>query len=148
MTDLSSLITALEKAEGPSRELDARIHHFLNPEQRILLDPGSVRPRRDAVYGPLSAMPMDNWTDWEGVCRHIAAPPVTASLDAATALVERLLPGCAITTSTIDKPAAGIWRKSADGPWHMLNVETTQHAATLPIAICLAALKAREAGDA
>lgn len=85
MTDLTSLIEKLEKAEGPSRDLDVEIMNTLaprSPDEKRLFD-GKVYP---ATWGAVGQ-----------VCDHIRyfveAPFLTSSIDAAVALAERVLPG-------------------------------------------------------
>jgi hypothetical protein len=93
---LSELRERVEKAGGPSRELDARIWHALNPDQDIVLDQGKAfgpGPKRAALRGPLRSFPIDGWEDWDSVAIHIGAPLLTASIDAALTLVDRKLPG-------------------------------------------------------
>lgn len=84
---LDDLIARLEAATEGSRELDVRIHAALHPNQRVMFDSGSIRPAREATYGPLSNFGLDGWEDWEALARLFDAPQVTTSLDAALTLV-------------------------------------------------------------
>lgn len=93
---LQELLERVEKADGPDRELDARIWKALNPDQQVLFDGGDVRTRRPAEYGRLADLPLDGFGDWEGIAGHIGAPCMTASVDAALALVETKLPGWSV----------------------------------------------------
>lgn len=83
MSDLSSLIARLEKAEGPSRDLDVEIMNTLDPrspDEKRLFD-GKVYP---ATWGAVGQ-----------VCDHIRyfveAPFLTYSIDAAVSLAERVV---------------------------------------------------------
>lgn len=88
MTDIAGLIERLEAATGPDRELDAAIVAHLNN--------ASVRrypPQTD--FGPGA-----RWQFWSLDGAHFLGneskfpvPALTASLDAALALVERVRPG-------------------------------------------------------
>lgn len=89
----ANLLSRLQGLTAPDREVDTLIHYALFPETEVLLDPGDMRTKRPGRYGPLSEMPMDCWTDYDAICHHIGAQPYTASLDAAVALCERVLPG-------------------------------------------------------
>lgn len=82
------LIAKLEGATGPDREIDARLWQRVNPNISVLHDPGNVRDRREAVRGSLASFPMEGWADYGAVADGIGAPRLTASLDAALALVE------------------------------------------------------------
>lgn len=80
-------LAEVEGAAGPSRELDARIAlHF-----------GWTRERDREVFAPHHEPPWA-WTDPDGFsCGHVrdegAPVALTSSIDAALALVERVLPG-------------------------------------------------------
>jgi len=80
MTDIAELLERVKAATGPGRELDAAIVLTLEPEAF----PNTVRSVED---------------DGTIVCGHYGAytfhdaPELTASIDAALALVERALPG-------------------------------------------------------
>jgi len=73
MTDLPSLITRLREADGPSRELDADIM-------------AAVTNGKAAEY----QAEFPGWY-WDGYRCHCCAEKITASLDAAVALAERLV---------------------------------------------------------
>lgn len=93
-TTLHELRARVLGATKGDREIDARIHHALFPDQRVLLDAGSIRPpRREPIYGALRDFPIDGWTDWDGIAITLEAAPCTTSIDAAVALAERVLPG-------------------------------------------------------
>lgn len=71
--DLAALLVRVEKAEGADRELDTRIW------QVLVFDPKLLKPGHD-------------WLKTPGL--GYSKPAYTASLDAALALCERVLPGC------------------------------------------------------
>lgn len=80
MVELSELIARLEAARGPDRELDADLsEHF-----------GGVFYQHPS------------WS----VQTYVTAAPLTASIDAALALVERLLPGW---WRSVSESAGGWW---------------------------------------
>lgn len=76
MTDLPTLISMLEKAEAGGRELDA----LVAVASGLATEINPKNPERVRYIGEHSDF-------------YLAATPVTRSLDAAVALVERLLPG-------------------------------------------------------
>lgn len=83
--DLTSIIEKLEKAEGPSRDLDVEIMNALaprSPDEKRLFD-GKVYP---ATWGAVGQ-----------VCDHIRyfveAPFLTSSTDAAVSVLNEALPG-------------------------------------------------------
>lgn len=93
--DLQVLLAKVEAATGPDREIDCLIWKIAEPERTIMFDAGKAfgrGPKHSATYGKLSDFPLKNWDDWEAVARHIEAPTLTASIDAALALLERMLP--------------------------------------------------------
>lgn len=134
MNDLDSLKHRVDAATGPSRELDYRIQYALFPDQQVLLNPGDVRSRREAVRGPLSEMPVDGWEDWEGVALHAGADVYTASLDAALALMEKMLPGCDFDLSRVTAYAAGVIEGGPNLSCE-INYDNRQWGNTLPLAI-------------
>ncbi|MDW7555362.1 MULTISPECIES: hypothetical protein [Azospirillum] len=88
MTDTKSTLLELaarvEAAEGPSRELDARIEQRLHPQKPVLLDPGSVgRVKREPKWGVLADFTIDGWDDFRAVADAFGAPSYTANADAA-----------------------------------------------------------------
>lgn len=82
--DLSALIKRVEKATGPDRRIDAEIlcafHGYVMHEES---DPAN------GIFAFWDGKP------WESTCHNCTIwPKVTASLDAALALVEEKLPDC------------------------------------------------------
>jgi hypothetical protein len=110
---MTDLIATLSGLTGPDREVDARIC------------------RR------LAGNPKDHWYDFLGVwTTDNTCPELTASLDAITALVERVLPGCDWEAEKWDgRGIAGI------------NSGANETAATPVIALCIAILKAVDGRD-
>ena len=132
----ADLIAALEKAEGPSRELDGDIAEMC----------GVVPAELEAmgVKRSIARRGRGSWYGAEGAFWH--APAYTASLDAALTLVPN---GWVFTLSTDDNasfPNAAAHARCANVPWASayVNRVSDAHAATPAIALCIAALKARE----
>lgn len=93
MTDLNALLERVRAATGPDRELDCLIWQTAEPDRRVMMDQGKAfgpGPKRPASYGRLADFPMEKWDDWEAIGGWIDAPRLTASIDAALALVERM----------------------------------------------------------
>jgi hypothetical protein len=96
LSDLSSLIAEVEKADKPDRGLDAKISAVLEPH---LFDaPGftPIRPIPDFRYDP-----SENVIRFEGggLMDIRFFPPVTSSIDAAVSMAERVLPNWQINLS-------------------------------------------------
>lgn len=116
----SDLIAKLEALDGPSREVDLE----------IAIATGAV-PDEVAKYGPhLRRIEMRR------------VDPYTASLDAAIALVERVLPGWTLMLDDRMGPSAKLLP-----PNQISSAEDRTKAATLPIALLIALLRAKEARD-
>lgn len=134
MTDLQGLLERVEKASGPDREVDLLI---------VELFPES--PAADIVVGRVR-----RWIDARQPHQYSANAfnagqlPYTASLDAALALVERVLPGSVSDVLHEARAAVGrkhalhirFWKPDVDGPY----------AAALARAVLAALLKALIAG--
>lgn len=103
----AEIIERLEKATGPSRELDGRIGYIFDiGESDSGLRWRDVVRTHDFSWAELGER-MDRRTSiWRTLIPHY-----TASLDATIALVERKLPGCMWSVSNIDGPDATIWLK-------------------------------------
>jgi hypothetical protein len=137
MTSLSNLRARVEGAEGPSRKLDVWIWKATAPDEyrRDMYRSAVLRPRGQAIE------------DFEPGWAVKAAPPYTASLDAALALVERVLPGrdWSLTTDLWGKLfMATIW-KDAGGDIAG-EAETRSTPALALLAALLRALESTEAG--
>lgn len=141
MTDLTSLIEKLEKAEGASRGLDAEISAVVEPH---LFDaPG---------FTPIRPIPNFRYDSGENVIRFEGGglmdvrffPPVTSSIDAAVFLAERVLPGWRHAYEKRTNGTCLAWADIAD---EEPAVPTT--AATPALALVLATLRALQSrGDA
>ena len=75
MSDLTALLERVRAATGPDRELDGAVMDAVDP----LPNPAQTR-----------------WECISGQEFHLTVPPLSASVDAALALVERMLPGAYI----------------------------------------------------
>lgn len=128
MPDYSELLSRIEQASGPDRELDFWI------SIRFPIDE-PTRHSDDELQADI---------DLVGIEGMVIDAPYTASLDATVALVERMLPGA-------------VWSagKGWDGPWSCIDTSGTMcnhegRAATTVLALLTAlfrALSAREAKD-
>ncbi len=132
---MMGLLERVEAAAAGSRELDKALM-VLVPEPVKPLDPHWIY----ALGG--TAIPME-WVD-NG---YFDPWPVTASIDAALALVERMLPGA---TWTHDMDAEGrdgshviglAWRENETADW----IIEEARAATVPLAVVAALLRALRA---
>ena len=129
MSALKELLERVEKAEGPDRELDGAIADALG------LAPDNLT-RVSATYYEYTPDPDKGW--WE-------AGRYTASIDAAVALVEKKLPGCALAIGTMKfiqpgVPWATIWTTGGDPKWNA-------DAKTPALALIAALLKALIASE-
>lgn len=139
---VAELIEKLEKAERPRRDLDVAIADAVLPQ------------REDACFHVGGRLLPPKWAATGSVADahyyYIAAPHVTTSLDAAVALAERVLPGWSIFTclgQTVwpDKPPCSAdvgSREFQDDIDGHDQENSTGFAPTLPLALCLAILKA------
>lgn len=128
---MTRLITSLEQAGEGSRELDAMLFRHFGSELPTAFGP--VRIDLAWQDDGSALMPVGD------LQVRFSAPPVTTSLDAALALAERVHPGlhAALYTSDGDKSRQAMitvpTRK--DGPFNAT-------AATIPLALCIAILRA------
>lgn len=81
-SDLQALLSRLEAAQGADRELDAALW--------LVFTPGATRR---TLHVPHWKKPYEIDETRDATGRLIVVPAVTASIDAALALVERVLPG-------------------------------------------------------
>lgn len=159
---MSDLIAKLEKLEGPDREVDAEIvfDAFASPVGKHKEDGGPI--------GYIDITDQPSWNlglrfpgkdrEWFSACRKqikgetllierdgsyvlmnsLRVPELTASLDAAIALVERVLPGWD-------------WGRDDDQRMYLYPPNTDEclsaRGATPAIALLIALLKAKEAQD-
>jgi hypothetical protein len=128
MTDLSSLIERLEKATGPSRDLDVEIMNAL--------DPRSSDEKR--LFG--GKLYQASWGAVGQLCDHIRyfveAPFPTSSIDAAVSLAERVSPNWQINLSIFHDTLAEASFGNREAP------HARSKAPKPALAICLATLRA------
>lgn len=123
--DLAELRERVRAATGPDRELDFAL-------KRLWSDIAARLTFKEAIEAP-----------------GFTLPPYTASVDAALALVERMLPGWAynlqvirdVTTRTEQDAVADFWLPSIRTK-HLHRERFRANAQTLPLAILLALLDA------
>lgn len=130
MADLTALIERLEKADGPDRELDGSIHNRLFGTEYVR------SPR--SVTGFLTSSENNG-------CPTV--PAYTASIDAAVALAERVLPG---SLYRIEKLGDGSGLPTSKRGWATAGLPGEQeqaYAATPALAICIATLRALSAQE-
>lgn len=141
---LQSLLDQVESAEGASRELDARIHHALFPDQTVMFSAGSLRPKEHASFGDLRDFPIDGWDDYDAVARLFDADQYTSSVDAALALFERVLPGWFDVTGKLRNGAfiATVSEPVDPGDCHDAETAQSSEAPTRALALISAILKA------
>lgn len=141
MSDLADLIGRLESATGPDRQLDAEIVVAITPDV-VGIEP-TVMNKREWLF---RFDPPRRWLEsW------LSVPAYTASLDAAVTLVPE---GWAIASLE--------WWPMRQGGAGVALFETDSHGGydreycrdvrvgccwTPALALCIAALRAREAGD-
>lgn len=133
MQKLEELIAALERAEGPDRWLDAKVAAALEPHRFDASPFSNIRPIPNFRLGKS-----------EGVIRFEGGglmdmrffPAVTASIDAAVALVDRVLPEVKLEiTTTGFKPGCTVVMGG--------TVTGGAYAATPALAITIATLRAK-----
>lgn len=129
MTDIPTLISMLEKAEAGGRELDAHLFAYVNG--------GRIHWISETSGELVWEKPIDGF--WIRRPSHLKKMPrYSQSLDAAVALVARLLPGWNWWLGRIGR--AAVDRKNPHSRFEAIN--------PIPaIALCLAALKALEEWD-
>lgn len=126
MSDLSSLIARLEKAEGPNYAIEVGIFKFFNPEYS------------DYVQGRGGLVHRSDGED-QRVLSNVRPPNVTASIDAAVSLAERVLPGFGISIDT--HPVYGDWWDASIFD-QMPKTISNARKQTGPLALVLATLRA------
>jgi len=121
---MSDLISRLENADGPDRELDDDIAHHLGvvPVGYALTVTASAVPEIDYTYAPPAGTAGSIWT----------TPRLTASIDACLEVAERV------------GLNAGWIMGEAQHRWLDLNRPTKEFRKELPTAILIAIMKARE----
>lgn len=141
MSDLPHLLTRIESAEKADRELDFAVALASGLYQ--LQEPEGGREEGDTTQYVRYVHPIYKtvWSGSIGAC----VPEITASVDAALALVERMLPGWAWRIEYWPGQSAKVdlWERGADG-WHSYPMVSLQHVRgkTPALAILAALLKA------
>jgi len=131
MGDLRELIERLEKADGPALVLDGMIWCAVNGYEFVQWDGAGCVYRK--VDGP----------EWDRGIKHISARevrPYSASLDAAIALCERVLPGWSLNLEFTNGIADDVYLL---GPEH--RYDRPDQCSSPPVAgkpICIALLLA------
>lgn len=135
MTDLSSIIELVEKATGPSDELDANIRCALLVKDTAAYVAQSTHNGAWLIYsGEYNGRPRLYENRDRSISHEVWRGGYTASIDAAVALAERVMPGCRMElTTTGFKPGASLVTEFGIAG---------AYAATLPLAILLATLRA------
>ncbi|MFS2326645.1 hypothetical protein U2P60_14715 [Brucella sp. H1_1004] len=125
-----TLIDRLSKLDGPDREVDAQIYILFNiPTERA--------GRIDYANGMVGWWPKDG-----PYVSAVTVPAYTASVDAAIALAARLFPGTEYEfTNLYNIVRVTIEMNGEFGGFH------GEHVNSLPIAICIALLRAKEASE-
>lgn len=128
MTDRTELIVRLEGLDGPCREMDAEIHLLLNPDDDVTI-------YRDEDTGEIAFIEVtypDGETDLDEILSY------TASIDTSVTLIPS---GCDWLVNSRSN-FAHVWenKETGDGSWDTNDSVP----ANLPIAICIAAMHARQ----
>jgi len=139
MTDLAGLIERLEGATGKDPELDADLRWALDRQR-------AERAYWNGALGMPRALPEHAKLAGLGRISVISAfPSLTASLDAALAFVERVLPGWRVSIDS-DQDRGPMWRAAVKPCGSHYTAKPTgwiyAMQATAPLAILIAALKA------
>lgn len=140
MTDLKALLERVEAATGPDDDLDAEVW--------LAIVPGASRKNLLADWP--DEEPLWEYHDAERntLFRAGLVPSLTASIDAALALVERVLPGAygSVRFGSAPLGAIIIWDERAEtaaGNVMITSQSATGEAATAPLAIVTALLNAK-----
>lgn len=141
----AELIAALEAATGPSRELDVRIFALSN-DPAIIREPGDHRGRGIVTWA-LSRWIKEEACDaspvwWEYLAGCVQAPRYTSSIDTALTLVpEGWSWDCGLIINDRDF-TSHVWRDEPTEAGIMRGKGPTP-----ALALCVAALRAREGKD-
>lgn len=137
MTDIKALVERLEAADGPDRELDLAIRNrfgdFL-PFSALEADYVSVLDGKPVVAARATYPP-------DGSALYL--PRYTASIDAAVAFAERVLPGCywriekMTPARAISSPGSAFWATCGSA-----GEQESAYAKTAPFALLIATLRA------
>lgn len=148
MPDLSALIERLEKASGPDREIDRELMFLTHKQVRRHIggecDCCPDGKHLDLVWVDLAT---DKWvtTAKYGFQLTKYGFQLTASIDAALAFVERVLPGWRVSIDS-DQDRGPMWRAAVKPCGSHYTAKPTgwiyAMQATAPLAILIASLKA------
>lgn len=151
MSKYSDIIERLEKATGPDRVLDAAI--------LLAIEGWTMHEDTDPKIGVFAFWEGE---PWKSTCHNCSSwEAVTASIDAAIALVERMLPGCEVAMTDIhpdfvnenqNRHAVDIanglrWETSDVCHEPIYDLQVSGSASTRPIAILIALFRALEAKE-
>ncbi len=149
---LRSLLSRVESATGPDRELDAAIWCEVGSAPERTLDgclSGAPLDPSYRIMGVTMHRMMENFPkDHVGAAIAWCAPKVSSSLDAAVALVERCLPGASFTINSFDvqsrpeRVRAVRTHLSSYGHPDPTHCGSLGAGPTEPLALCAALLKA------
>jgi hypothetical protein len=159
MTDLTALISALEKATGADRELDARIEVALIGSEKSFISADAKDNTRRSYGRGAWFSDADNYHVLSSTVNN--AKLLTASIDAALAFMRAQLPGWRLNVEqdqVCDNPdAEGLWKidtaKFRVTLWDTNTKNITSVfgpmaiAPSLPLAILLATLRAKQAEE-
>lgn len=162
---LEALLERVENASGPDREIDAEIARAFGFDMWsvCLGDWLYGKPWREHMRPDERGADTDEQLDapfrWfvridqAGLLVGEDLPAYTASVDAALELAEGVLPGCWIEISgprksiNIPRPVPNFWKCSLDD-FSKNECSHVGWAATLPLSLCAAIIRAALAGDA
>ena len=141
MTQTKELERLLVAATGPDRELDARIWAEFDGrdvrddlERGMMLAKSRKPPHDECVIGYIDPGKRSRNFSADGFRPGPNLPNYTASLDAASTLVERVVPGAQWEVEGPKTPCATLFAEQCD--------DQTHFAATPAIALCLADIRA------
>ncbi|MCX2697870.1 hypothetical protein [Ochrobactrum chromiisoli] len=148
-----TLIDRLSKLDGPDREVDAEICILFQYGGKN--SEGALNVRTDPEWGDDDDLLYE--LDGDPCCAQI--PKLTASVDAALALAERVFPGCDIETSDVHADFRGskeprhiadlssdlVWEKYDGYPEPVYRIRGAGQSNIRAIALLIALLRAKEA---
>jgi hypothetical protein len=135
---LLGLADRCEQATGPDRELDGAIEVARDPMRETILYNKPGRFPQEAVRGPVKDLQLNA----RDLAEYITAPAYTASLDSAMTLVPEGF-GFKLASVSFEKWAQVVREDKLPDGTAIISGGPSAKAATLPLAMCAAALKAR-----
>nr|WP_313010800.1 hypothetical protein [Brucella intermedia] len=140
---MTDLITSLSKLDAPDREVDALIAAELEPH---IFDAPGFNPVRPVPSFRIGSEGNTIRFEDGGIMCLSYFPRYTASVDAAIALAERVLPGWVFDNVGQDFHSVPGGYEAFGWNVELINGTRVQgQAPTLPLAICIALLRAKEA---